>query len=151
LSATAQFHTNGRRYYNKLLNGVQAPPATLYIGLRTLDGTGSHPSDAAIGDTLASATTLAEVSGGGYARVPITVSSANVAEAVSGNNSVLTFSQVTFSFTGTLSGITHAFLATSSDNTGTLLASAPLSVTRNVANGDQLKETFTFTLSSPTG
>lgn len=144
MAATQIFHSEGRRLLNQIFNGATSKPATLYLLLRTLDGTGGHAADAAAADTLTS--NLYEVSGGGYARQAITFNSTNMPESASGADSILTFAQQTFTFTGTITGITHAAVATTSDNTGKLVASAPLSTTRNVANGDQLKVTFVFTL-----
>lgn len=140
MPASQIVHTGGRRLINQILNGATARPTTVYLGLRTLDGASGHTSDAAAADTLAS--NLFEVSGAGYARIAITFNTTNAPESLSGADSVLTFAQQTFNFTGTVNGITHAFLATTSDNTGVLIESAPLSVTRNVGNGDQLKVTF---------
>src|SRR5690242_18186491 len=140
MSATSLFHTEGLRYWNQVRNKANSVPTTLYLLLRTLDGAGGHPADAAAADTLSS--NLAEVSGGGYARIAITVNSTNLVESASGINSLLTYAASTFNFTGTITGITHAALATTSDNTGKLLCSAALSTTRNVANGDSLAVTF---------
>ena len=145
MAATEHFHTVGRRLLNQIFNGSTSKPATLYLGLRILNG-GSNPADATDADTLTS--NLSEVpSSNGYARIAITFNSTNMPETLSSPNSILTFAVQQFNFTGTITGITHAFIATTSDNTGVLIASAPLSVTRNVANGDQINETFTFTLS----
>lgn len=140
MAATQIAHTVGRRLVNQILNGATARPTTVYLGLRKLDGAGGAPADAAAADTLTS--NLSEVAGVGYARIAITFNTTNAPETLSGADSLLTFAQQTFTFTGTFTGITHAFLATTSDNTGVLIESAPLSVTRNVANGDQLKVTF---------
>ncbi len=142
MSASAIIHSGGARFLNKVSCGLLSPGATWYLGLRTLDGAGGHPADVAAADTLTS--NLAEVSGAGYARAAITLST-DVSEALSGSDSLLTFAQKTFNFTGSVSGITHAFIATTNDNTGVLIASAPLAATRNVANGDVIKDTFTLT------
>lgn len=140
MAATQIYHTAGRRLVNQILNGVTVRPGTLYMLLRTLDGAGGHAADAAAADTLTS--NLYEASGGGYARQTIIFNSTNMPESLSGADSVLTFAQQTFTFTGTITGITHAAIATTPDNTGVLIESAPLATTRNVANGDQLKVTF---------
>jgi|GEM_PF-2492420 len=146
MAASAKFHTGGARLFNKLFNGAATKPATLYLGLRTLDGVSGHPSDAAEADSLTS--NLAEVSGGGYARIAVTLNSTNMPESLSGADSLLTLAVQQFNFTGSVNGITHAFIADSSDNSGNLIASAPLSTTRNVANGDQINETFKFLLTT---
>ena len=144
MAATEFLHSGGRRWINQVLNKAVSLPTNMYIGLRTLDGVSGHPADAAAADTLTS--NLQEVSGGGYARIAVTLNTTNMVEAASGADSTFTVAQQTFSFTGTIVGITHSFLATTSDNTGVLIASAPLSVTRNVINGDTIKETFVFTM-----
>lgn len=144
MASTQIFHTAGRRWLNQVINGAASLTTNLFLGLRQLDGASGHPSDAAAADTLTS--NLQEVSGSGYARKSITRNSTKFVESASGADSILTVEQQTFSFTGAVNGITHAFLATTSDNTGVLICSAPLSVTRNVANGDSLAETFVFTL-----
>lgn len=149
MASTQVFHTVGRRWLNQILNGSVARPATLYMGLRTLDGVGGHASDAAAADTLSS--NLYEASGCGYARQAITFNATNFPETLSGSDSILTVAQQTFDFgtAGTLTGVTHSFLATTSDNTGVLIVSAPLGATRNfvgaASNGDQLKVTMTVT------
>ena len=142
MSATSLYHTAGLRFWNQVRNKANSVPTTLYLLLRTLDGTSGHTSDAAAADTLSSNLNEVSTSGTGYARIAITVNSTNLAETLSGINSLLTYAASTFNFTGTVTGITHAALATTSDNTGVLLCSAALSVTRNVANGDSLAVTF---------
>lgn len=147
MAATEHFHTVGRRLLNQIFNGSTSKPATLYLGLRQLDGVSGHPSDATDADTLTSNLQEVSTSGTGYARIAVTFNNTNMPETLSGANSILTFAVQQFNFTGTVTGITHAFIASTSDNTGVLIASAPMSVTRNVANGDQINETFTFTMS----
>jgi len=145
--ASQIFHTSGRRLFGQIFNGAATRPATLYILLRQLDGVSGHPSDAAAADTLAS--NLQECTGSGYARQSFTNNSTNVTEAAGGvgsADSVLTCEQVTFTFTGTINGITHAGIATSSDNSGVLITSMPLAVTRNVANTDTIKVTCSLNL-----
>jgi hypothetical protein len=144
MTASEIFHTTGRRLFNQIFNTAVARPANLWVLLRQLDGAGGHPSDAAAADTLSS--NLQEVSGSGYARQTFANNSTNSAETASGADSKITWPQVTFSFTGTVMGITHAAIATSSDNSGTLICSAPLQVTRNVANTDTIQVTPSFTL-----
>lgn len=142
--AIPKLHTVGRRMLNQIINGATARPTTVYLLLRQLDGNASRPTDAADGDTLT--TNLNEVVGAGYARIAIVLNSTNAPETLTGVDSILTFAQQQFNFTGTFSGITHMAIATTADNTGILLWSAPLSAVRNVANGDQLKVTPTFTM-----
>ena len=156
MAATAHFHTVGRRWLNQILNGSISRPSSLWLGLRICNG-GSNPSDAADADTMTS--NLSEVSptNTGYARIQITLNSTNMPESLSGIDSILTFAVQAFNFSGSalpVNGITHAFICTGSsatDTTGVLIASAPLAATRNVAAGDQINETFTFTLAGTGG
>lgn len=144
MSATQVFHSVGCRLFNQIFNSVLARPANLYVGLRTLDGVGGHPADAAPSDTLT--VNLAECTATGYARQAVVNDTTHNPESASGTGSLLTLDQVTFTFTGPQNGITHAFIATTSNNAGVLIASAPLAATRNVVSGDTLSETFTFKL-----
>ncbi len=140
MAASQIIHSVGRRWINQILNGLIARPANLYLGLRTLDGASGHTADAAAADTMGS--NLFEASGGGYARISIAFNTTNMPESATGADSVLTFAQQTFTFTGTVTGITHAFITDQAGAGGVLIESAPLSATRNVGNGDQLKVTF---------
>jgi hypothetical protein len=147
MAATQFWHSAGLRMMLQILNGVVARPATLYLLLRQLDGVSGHPADAAAADTLTSNLSEVTTVNTGYARIAVTNNSTNFPEAASGANSLITELQQTYTFTGAglpVNGITHSAQATSSDNTGVLLCSAPLSVTRNVAVNDQLKVTFSM-------
>ena len=148
MTASEIMHTTGRRLLGQLFNGAASKGGTLYVLLRQLDGVGGHPSDALAADTLS--LNLQEVSGSGYARQSVTWTvGGGVTEAAGGvgsADSVVTLPQVTFTFTGTVTGITHAAIATSSDASGVLIISIPLAVTRNVANGDTIKETLSFNI-----
>lgn len=140
MSATQILHAAGARLLGQVFLGSTARPTSLYLLLRQLDGTGGHTSDAAAADTLSS--NLNEVSGGGYARQTVTFTTGGgCTEAASGNSSLITLPQKTFTFTGTITGVTHLGTATSADNSGVLLCSAPLATTRNFANGDTLAVT----------
>ena len=135
-------HTGGRRWHNQILNGSVARPANLYQLLRQLDGVSGRPSDVAADDSLTNH--LNEVTGAGYARKTIAFNATNFPESASGADSLITVAAQTYSFTGTFSGITHAALATTSDNTGVLIISAPLSTTYNVSNGSSIQVTFNW-------
>lgn len=143
MSATQILHTGGRRLINQIINGSTARPANLYLILRTLDGAGGHTADAAADDSLTNH--LNEVAGSGYARIAIALDAAHFPETASGADSLLTAAAQTFTFTGAVNGVTHAALATTADNSGVLIASAPLAAVRNVANGDTLTVTFKLT------
>jgi hypothetical protein len=142
MSASQIIHSLGCRLIGQVFLAVTARPGTLWILLRTLDGVGGHTSDAAAADTLSS--NLNEVSGGGYARQSVTFTTGGgCTEAASGNSSLITLPAKTFTFTGTITGVTHMSAATSSDLSGVLVWSAPLATTRNFANGDSLTVTAT--------
>ena len=155
MAASNIFHTSGRRWLGQIINGVASLPTNLYLGLRKCDGAGGAPADAAVADTLTS--NLSEISGAGYTaaaspgRKTITRNNANFVESLSGADSLMTVASQTFTFgsAGTVTGITHAFLATTADNAGALIASAALGTTRNVTGTtDQIVEVFTFTLTT---
>ncbi len=150
MSATAVFHTVGRRLFNQIFNKTVSPLTTLYLGLRQLDGVSGHPADAAAADTLTSNLQEVTTTSTGYGRIAITVNGTNLPETLSIPDSLITIATQTFNFSGAglpVNGITHAFIASTSDNTGVLIASSPLSATRNVATGDSIAETFTFKMS----
>lgn len=147
MAASAVWHSVGLRNMFQVYTGVVSRPATLYNLLRQLDGVSGHPADAAAADTLTSNLSEMTTTNTGYARIAVTNNATNFPEAASGANSLITELQQTYTFTGAglpVNGITHAALATTSDNTGVLVCSAPLSVTRNVAVNDQLKVTFSM-------
>lgn len=148
MSSTPVFHTSGRRWLAQVINKVVSLPANLYLGLRQLDGVSGHPADAAAADTLVSNLQEVSTSGTGYARIAMALGVGNFPDTTSGADALLTGAQETFNFTGAVNGITHGFLATTVDNTGVLIASAPCAAVRNVVSGDQLKETFVLTLTA---
>lgn len=130
---------------NQILNGLISRPATLYLGLRTLDGASGHASDAALADTLTSS--LYEVGTGvGYARIALTFNSTVFVESFSSPDSLLSVAAQTFTFTNTVTGVTHSFLCTSADNSGVLIASAaiPSAVAKNFGNTDTYAVTPIF-------
>lgn len=142
MTASSMWHTAGKRWKNQVLNKAVSLPTNLYLGLRQLDGVSGHPADAAQADTLSSNLQEVSTTNTGYARIPMTLNATNFPEAASSTDSLITALSQTFTFTGVglpVNGITHAFLATTSDNSGVLLLSFALSVTRNMGtNGDTL-------------
>lgn len=147
MSSSQIFHTAGRRFFNQLFGkATPSKPTLLYLGLRILDGNSGRPADANAADTLTSNLSEVSTSGTGYSRQIITVST-DITEAASGADSLLTIATKTFGpFSATISNVTHVFVATSSDNTGVLLWSAPLTPERSFGSGDTLQETASFTL-----
>ena len=127
----AELHTEGLQYIlEAAFSEVQVPPANFYMGLAT-------DASLAEGATLAS---LTEVSGTGYARQTVPSSAAGFTSATTGTGDrKLTTSIETFTAGGNWTGANTVFLATTIDGTGKLIASAPLSTTRTLANGDTLQ------------
>lgn len=62
------------------------------------------------------------------------------------NHYEITSKTVTITATGAVGPVTYAALATSSDNTGKLMAYAALSTTRTLASGDSLQMTYKIRL-----
>ncbi len=144
MTASSLWHTGGKRWLNQVINKHVSLPTNLYLGLRQLDGVSGHPADAAQADTLSVNLQEVTTTTSGYARISMTLNDTNFPEAASGTDSLITALQQTFTFSGAslpINGITHFFFATTADNTGVLLCSGALSVTRNVASGDQIKIT----------
>jgi hypothetical protein len=134
MASTMIFHTDGIDHLFGILNGSQSKTTSVYLLLRVLDGLSARPADAAVADTLSSNLSEVSTSGTGYARIAIAWTAATKT-TVSGDV-VLTFPAQVFSFTGTVADATHAAIATTSDNTGKLIVSVPLSAVRNFATGD---------------
>lgn len=145
MTASSLWHTGGKRWLNQVINKTVGLPTNLYLGLRQLDGASGHPADAAQADTLSSNLQEVSTTTTGYGRIAMTLNATNFPEAASSTDSLITALPQTFTFTGVslpVNGITHAFLATTSDNTGVLLMSFALSTTRNAGtNGDTVTVT----------
>lgn len=127
----AELHQEGLQFLLEVaLTQEQSTPANFYIGLAT---------DASLAEnaTLAS---LTEVTGTGYARVAVASDNVDITSATTGTNDwKVTTKDVTFTATDDdWDGANTVFLATTVDGTGKLLASAPLSATRTLGNGDTL-------------
>lgn len=115
----------------------QSIPANYYIGLC---------EDASVAEN-ANLAGLTELSGNGYARQTIASDNTDFTSAATGTNDrKITTKTVTFTATGTWNGATHAFLATTIDDTGKLVAAAALSVERFLVNGDSLQSSMVLTL-----
>lgn len=135
----AELHQEGLKFLlEAALLETQAVPANFYIGLAT---------DASLAEnaTLAS---LTEVSGTGYSRQAIASSAVGFPTSQTAGTydwQVVT-AQVTFTAGGDWSGANTAFLCSSSDGSGKLIASAPLAGTRTLHNTDTEKVTLTIQL-----
>ena len=112
----------------------QAQRTTLY---GRLYGAGFIPDDATLAAPVAT-----EVSGSGYAPVSWTVGDTDFAAPVQVGTGTkvgtTTSTTKTFTATGTWTPAVNLVLATSTDNSGKLVASVPLSTTRTLVNTDTL-------------
>lgn len=110
----------------------QTPPANFYLGLCE---DASVNEDAALAD-------LTELSGNGYARQVIPGGSVTGwTSSITGTNDwKVTSTTETFTASGgAWNGAIHAFLATTTDDSGVLVAVFALSATRTLQNGDSLE------------
>lgn len=133
-----ELHQEGLQFLLEVaFSEQQSVPANFYIGLCT---------DASLAEdaTLASKT---EVSGTGYARQAVASDNVDFTSATAGTNDrKITTKSVTFTASGTWTGALTVFLATTVADTGKLIASAPLSTTRQLNNGDMLTVALEITL-----
>ena len=134
----AEVHTTGLQWMLEVcFTEEQSVPANFYIGLAT---DASLAEDAALGDQT-------EVSGTGYARCAVASNNTDMTSAATGTNDYkATTSTETFTAGGDWTGANTAFLCTSSDDSGVLICSAPLSATRTLVNTDTLQVAFAITL-----
>jgi hypothetical protein len=126
----AELHTEGLQYLLEVgFTEEQSAPANFYIGLCT---DASLAEDASLGDQT-------EVTGTGYARQTVASDNVDITSATTGTaDRKVTTKEVTFTASDTWDGANTVFMATSNDDSGKLLASAPLSTTRTLGNGDTL-------------
>jgi hypothetical protein len=127
----AELHTEGLQFLLEVaLTEQQTTPANFYIGLAT---------DASLAEG-ASLSSLTEVSGTGYARQAVASDNVDITSATAGTDDrKATTKTVTFTAAGNWTGANTAFLCTvTSGTSGKLIASAPLSTTRTLTNGDSL-------------
>lgn len=115
-----------------------APPAGFYIGLCNVTGGVVN-----MAETLTLATLTGEAAGNGYARQLIERSAVGWPSlALDAGDYMVTSSEESFVASGGSVGpVNVAFLATSADNTGRLIAAVDLSVARTMAAGETLKVT----------
>jgi len=134
----SEIHTEGLQYLLEVaLSEEQSVPTSFHVGLCTDE---SPAEDASLGD-------LTEVTGSGYARQTVTSNDTDVTSAAAGTNDrKATFKEVTFTATGTWDTANTVFVATSADDSGKLLWSAPLSTPRTLNNGDTLTVAPAFQL-----
>lgn len=126
----ADLHTEGLQYLLEVaFSEEQSVPANFYIGLAT---DVSLDEDASLSD-------ITEVSGTGYARQTVASNNTDITSgSVGTNDRKATTKTVTFTAGGTWTAAKTVFLATTNDDSGKLIASAPLSQTRILNNEDTL-------------
>ncbi len=126
----AELHTDGLQFILEVtFTEEQSVPVNFYIGLAT---------DVSLSET-ASLGDQTEVSGTGYARQAVASDNVDITSAATGTNDYkVTTKTVTFTAGGTWTGAKTVFLATTLNDTGVLIASAPLSETRTLADTDTL-------------
>ena len=134
-------HNDGEKailsaYFATAQSGYGAPPANLYIGLR---------SGSLVDTDLLS--TITEVTGSGYARIAVSTTTGFTLSLVSSNWQALS-STVTFTAAGTWTAATALFLCTASSGTsGNLISSVALAATRTLGVGDVIQASCFVTLS----
>ena len=123
---SAELHKDGIQWLLEVaFTEEQSVPANFYIGLAT---------DASLAET-ASLGDQTEVSGTGYARQTVASNNTDITSASTGTNDYkVTTKTVTFTAGGTWTGAKTVFLATTSNDTGVLIASEQLSETRTLLN-----------------
>ena len=104
----------------------QSVPANFYVGL--------------CNDTLVKTDGLADIadetSGTGYARQTVASDNVDCVVAADGDYYKVTFAEQTFTAGGTWTEANTAFLATTVDNSGKLIASYPIDPVRTLGNAD---------------
>lgn len=121
-----ELHTDGLQFILEVaFTEEQSVPANFYVGLAT---------DALLAES-ANLGDQTEVSGTGYARQTVASNNVDIVSAATGTGDYkVTTKTVTFTASGTWTGAKTVFLATTSNDTGVLIASAPLSETRTLLN-----------------
>lgn len=134
----AEVHTEGLQFLLEVaLSEEQSVPANFYMGLAT---------DASL-DEADGLSDLTEVSGAGYSRQTVASNNTDFTSAATGTNDRKTTTATqTFTATGDWTGANTVFLGTTSDNSGKLICSAPLSATRELVNTDTLQVALEITL-----
>lgn len=134
----ADVHQEGLQFILEVaFSEEQSVPANFYLGLAT---------DASLAET-ASLGDQTEVSGTSYARQTVASTSVGFTSATTGTNDrKVTTVEVTFTAGGAWTGANTAFLATTVDDTGKLIASEQLSGTITLVNNGTLKFTMAITL-----
>lgn len=133
----ADVHQEGLQYIlETAFSEEQSVPANFYMGLCT---------DASLAET-ASLGDQTEVSGTGYARQAVASTSVGFVSASTGTNDrKVTTIEVTFTAGGTWTGAKTAFLATTVNDTGKLIASEQLSGTITLVDNGTLSHSFELT------
>ena len=122
--------TEGIQHFFELANGLQTKPANYYIGW-------CEEAESAIADN-ASLGDLTELTGNGYSRQAVPSNSTGMVSSAGGiNGRTLTTQEVTFSASGGNWNLAKTrFLATTSDDSGKLIATEPINAGSGVALED---------------
>lgn len=125
-----ELHTEGLQYLLEVaFTEEQNVPTNFYIGLAA---DASLTESAALSD-------ITEVTGTDYARQVVASDNTDITSASTGTNDrKVTTKEVTFEAGGTWDEANIVFLATTNDDSGKLIASAPLSAGRTLIDGDSL-------------
>jgi len=134
----AEWHTEGLQWLLEVaFSEEQSVPANFYCGLCT---------DASLAET-ASLGDQTDVTGTGMARQAVASTAVGCVSASAGTNDrKITTIEVTFTAGGTWTGAKTAFLATTADDTGVLIASEQLSGTITLVDNGTLKHQFELTV-----
>jgi hypothetical protein len=134
--------TEGIQYLLELANGLQSLPASYYIGMCE-----ETEAEIAANATLAS---LTELSGNGYVRQIVAADDEGMISASWGTNGRgLTTEEVTFTAAGGAWNLAKTkFLATSSDDSGKLLATEPINSGSGIALADGYSYAATMTIAA---
>ena len=118
-------------------------PANYYVGL---DNRGSISVLDTLQITISGVGV--EPSGNGYSRQPLSSTTGFALGPDGSNNIVARSSILTFSAAGNWTSVKNVFLATTTDNSGHLISSGPLSSTRTLVAGDAITVRLTLSFSS---
>ena len=128
------FHDGGEEWLCKVAFSEAATvPVNFYIGL-------DNRTSAAEADTLASLS--GEPSGNGYSRQAVASNATDWTVSQDGGSGDWQALSKTVTFTasgGSIGPVKQMFLATSSDGSGVLICTRPLSQTRTLADGESLQ------------
>jgi hypothetical protein len=134
-------HGGGEQYILKVVFQGTLIPVAYYLGL-------DNRQVVSVSDTLASL--VQEPTGNGYTRQPLMSNTNNFIISQSGETYIASTSVVTFTASGSSWGpVQNLFLATTLDNSGVLISTAPLTPAFSVSPGDQILMRLSMSLGNP--